>query len=111
MCWLTVRDGGGFHRVLMREYVVIPLPLLKLKDVVGRVAAVDATQAVKMHPNQVNISQTATLFLSPSLLLCGGALYEWQYKNSPNRRCPAFIYQPFSGQCSFNCVILHQRAT
>jgi hypothetical protein len=35
----------------MREVVVIPLPLLQLTDVVGRVAAVDAIQAVKMHPN------------------------------------------------------------
>ncbi len=59
MCWLAVSDVEGFYRVLMREYVVIPLPLLQLRDVVGRVAAVDANQAVKMHPNQVNVSQTA----------------------------------------------------
>ncbi len=76
MCWLTVSDGEGFHRVLMREAVVIPLPLLQWRDVVGRVAAVDAIQAVKITLNQVNISQTATLFLSLSLLLCGEALYE-----------------------------------
>ncbi len=35
----------------MKEAVFISLPLLQLKDVVGRGASVDATQAVNMHPN------------------------------------------------------------
>jgi hypothetical protein len=68
---MAVSDGEGFHRVLMREAVVIPPPLLQLRDVVGRGAAVDATQTVKILLHQVKMSQTAKLFLSLSLLLCG----------------------------------------
>jgi hypothetical protein len=45
----------------MSVAVVIPSPLVQLTDVVGRGAAVDAILAVKMYPNQVNMSQTATL--------------------------------------------------